>query len=104
MGAATGGRSTASDIQLVLSATRGVATGGRREYCVTDDGKGYVSMNTLRQYRTNVGRVSIPTAAALIDNGVGCWPRLECLGFVPFLDLSFGKTLSIICLPLGRWV
>ena len=61
MGAVTGGRSTASDIQQVLSATRGVATGSRGEYCVTDDGKVYVSMNTLSQYRTNIGGVSKPT-------------------------------------------
>ena len=69
MGAVTGGRLTASDIRHVLSATRGVATGSRGEYCVTDDGKVYVSMNTLRQYRTNIGGVSKPTMGALIDNG-----------------------------------
>ena len=42
MGAVTSSRSTASDIQQVFSATRGVATGSRGEYCVTDDGKVYV--------------------------------------------------------------
>ena len=59
MGTVTGGRLTASDIRYVLSTTWGVATGSRGEYCVTDDGKVYVSMNTLRQYRTsNLGGVS----------------------------------------------
>ena len=53
----------------VLSATRGVATGSQGEYCVTDDGKVYVSMNTLRQYRTDLGGVSKPITGALIDNG-----------------------------------
>ena len=48
VGAVTGGRSTASNIRQVLSTTRGIATGSRGEYCVTDDGKVYVSMNTLR--------------------------------------------------------
>ena len=47
MGAVTGGKSTASDIQHVLSATRGAATGSRGEYCVAEDGKVYVSMNAL---------------------------------------------------------
>ena len=70
MGAVTGRRSTASDIRQVISATRGVATGSRGEYCVPDDGKVYVSMNTLRQYSTNLGGVSKPTMGALIDNGV----------------------------------
>ena len=39
-------------------------------YCGTDDCKVYVSMNTLRQYRTNIGVVFKPTMGALIDNGV----------------------------------
>ena len=69
MGAATGSRSTASDIQQVLSTTWGAATGSRGEYCVTDHGKVHVSMNTLCQYRTNLGGVSKPIMGALIDNG-----------------------------------
>ena len=47
MGAVTGGKSTASDIWHVLSATRGAATGSQGEYCVVEDGKVYVSMNTV---------------------------------------------------------
>ena len=65
----TGGKSTASDIRHVLSATRGAATGSHGEYCVAEDGKVYVSMNTLRQYRTNIGRVSKTTTGSLMDNG-----------------------------------
>ena len=48
MGAVTGGKSTASDIRHVLSATQGAATGSRGEYCVAEDF--YVSMNALRQF------------------------------------------------------
>ena len=45
LGAVTRGKSTASDIRHVPSATRGAATGSRGEYCVAEDGKVYVSMN-----------------------------------------------------------
>ena len=70
MGAVSGGKSTASDIQHVLSATREAATGSRGEYCVAEDGKVYVSMNALRQYRMNIGGVSKATmAGSLMDNG-----------------------------------
>ena len=37
MGAVTGGKSTSSNIQHVLSAMRGAATGNRGEYCVAED-------------------------------------------------------------------
>ena len=63
MGAVTGGKSTASDIQHVLSATQGAATGSRVE-----DGKVYVSMNALRLYRTNIG-VAKTTTGSRIDSG-----------------------------------
>ena len=69
MGAVTGGKSTASDIRHVLSTTRGAATGSRGEYCVAEDGKVYVSMNALRQYRTNIGRVAKATVGSLMDDG-----------------------------------
>ena len=39
MGAVTGGKSTASDIQNVLSIMQGAATGSQGEYCVADDNK-----------------------------------------------------------------
>ena len=69
MGAVTGGKSTASDIRQVLSATRGAATGSRGEYCVAEGGKVYVSMNALRQYRTNIGGVAKTTMGSLMDSG-----------------------------------
>ena len=47
MSAVTRGKSTASDIQHVLSAMWGAATGSQGEYCVAEDGKVYVSMNAL---------------------------------------------------------
>ena len=47
MGAVSRGKSTASDIQHVLSATRGAATGSHGEYCVAEGGKVYVRMNAL---------------------------------------------------------
>ena len=68
----TGGKSTASDIQHVLSATWGAATGSRGEYFVAEDGKVYVSMNALRQYRTHIGGVSKITTGSLMDNGANC--------------------------------
>ena len=69
MGAVSGGKSTASNIRHVLSATRGAATGSREEYYVAEDGKVYVSMNALRQYCTNIGRVSKTNTGSLMDNG-----------------------------------
>ena len=69
MGAVTRRKSTASDIRHVLSATRGAATGSRGEYCVAEDGKVYVSMNVLRQYRTHIGGVTKITTGSLMDNG-----------------------------------
>ena len=69
MSAVTRGKSTASDIRHVLSATWGAATGSQGEYCVAEDGKVYVSMNALRQYRTYIGGVSKITSGSLMDNG-----------------------------------
>ena len=65
MGAVTGGKSTASNIQHVLSATQGAATRSRGEYCVAEDGKVDVSMNALRQYRTNIGISKITTGSLI---------------------------------------
>ena len=69
MDAVTGGKSTASDIWHVLSATQGAATGSQGEYCVAEDGKVYISMNALQQYRTNIGGVSKITTGSLMDTG-----------------------------------
>jgi len=55
MSAVTRGKSTAYDIRHVLAAMWGAATDSQGEYCVAEDGKVYVSMNALRQYRTNIG-------------------------------------------------
>ena len=41
----------------------------RGEYCVAEDGKVYVSMNALQQYRTNIGGVAKTTTGSLMDSG-----------------------------------
>ena len=79
MGAVSGGKSTASDIRHVLSATLGAATGSRGEYCVAGDGKVYVSMNALR-----IGRHFYENVMCLIQKSVWytqnptCPPKIPC--------------------------
>ena len=52
MQAVTKTTSSAPDIRNVLAAVRGSSSSSNRgEYCIAEDGKVYLTMNTLRQYR-----------------------------------------------------
>ena len=62
--------SAAPDLRNVLAAVRGsISSNNRGEYCIADDGKVYLTMNTLRQYRSSHGKVYKPMTGSLMDSG-----------------------------------
>ena len=74
---------------------RGAATGSWGEYCVTDDGKVYVSMNTLCQYRTNIGRVSKPNGGMAGDDvSITAYNDHDC---APVIGIA-GNSLEDLCI------
>ena len=60
----------APDLRNVLAAVRGLSSSSNRgEYCIADDGKVYLTMNTLRQYQSSHERFYKPMTGSLMDSG-----------------------------------